>query len=407
MESQNNAVIVGGGLVGPLAALAMADAGLSVTVVDAAPASKRKAPFDGRAYAFSYASIRMLEALGLWSDLEDEAGPILDIKVTQGRPGAGAMPAFLHFDHSELDEGPFGHMVEDRLLRAVLLKALAEHPSVTPLQGARVTSWEPGAVTTDARAKAHRRLEAPLIIASDGRNSAVAEMASIARQGWAYDQMSLVAAVEHEKSHDGVAHQFFAPAGPLAILPLSGNRSSIVWTERADKAKQIQASTPAEYLAALRPVFGSFLGEIELVGERYLFPLGLSLAEEIVAPRMVLAGDAAHGIHPLAGQGLNLGVRDAAALAEVVVEAHRRGEDIGAPDVLERYRRWRGFETALMAVTTDSINRLFSNDLGPMRTLRNLGMAALNRVPAAKRQIMAHAAGLTADRPRLLKGLPL
>ena len=408
MSETFDVVIVGGGLVGSVTALALASGGLRCALVDADKRPTSREPkFDGRAYALSHATIQMLTALGIWPAVDADAQPILDIKVSDGRPGEGAAPAFLHFDHAELDEGPFGHMVEDRALRRALLDAVQASDAIAHIPGTRVTDWEPGAVGTDARSKANRILKAPLILASDGRSSPMAVLAQIPRTGWTYKQMSLVASVAHERPHNGIAHQFFSPAGPLAILPLPGDRSSIVWTEETETAQRIHALNPDQYLEHLRPVFGSFLGDIRLIGDRALFPLGLSLAETTVGPRLALVGDAAHGIHPLAGQGLNLGYRDAAALAEVVVNASRRGEDIGAPDVLERYRRWRGFETALMATATDGINRLFSNDFPPLRAARDLGIAAISRMPTLKRSIMSHAAGLTSDRPRLLTGRPL
>ena len=402
--SNRDVIIVGGGLVGPLCAVALAQAGLRVTVVDAlAKTSRTSRRFDGRSYALAHASVSMFEVLGLWDAMADEAQPILDIKVSDGRPGEGASPFFVHFDHAEIEEGPMGHMVEDRVLRGALL-ARMEDLGVEQVSGAQVTGWEPGRVTTDARKKDHRALGAPLVVACDGRQSPLAAMAGIRRRGWEYGQTSLVCALEHDLPHQGCAHQFFTPAGPLAILPLTGNRSSIVWTETRERAAQLQGGTEADYLAALRPVFGDFLGGISLLGERYAYPLGLSLAERLTGPRLALAGDSGHGIHPLAGQGFNLGVKDVAALAEVVVDARRRGEDIGASDVLDRYQQWRRFDTALMAAATDGINRLFSNDNPLLRTARDLGLGAVTRIPALRRGFMRHAAGLTGDRPKLLQG---
>lgn len=405
MAPEHDTVIVGGGLVGPLIALALASEGLSSVVVDAQPVAKRKAAdFDGRAYALTLSSIRMLKVLGIWSEIEAEAQPILDIKVSDGRAGEGASPLHLHFDHREIEEGPFGHLVEDRYLRRSLLERMADEPLIRHIAGVSVIGLEPGRVETDARKVADRVVTGAVVIGCDGRRSKVAEWSGIRRTGWDYAQTSLVCAVAHELPHRGIAHQFFTPAGPLAILPLTGNRSSIVWTETRARAEEINARDDAGYLDALRPVFGDFLGEISLAGARFTYPLGLSLANAFVAPRMALAGDAAHGIHPLAGQGFNLGVRDAAALAEVLVSARRRGEDIGMIDVLERYQRWRRFDTAALAVATDGINRLFSNDNPILRLGRDLGLGLVNRVPAARRGLMREAAGLTGDMPRLLDG---
>lgn len=405
MKPEHDAVIVGGGLVGPLIALALASDGLSSVIVDAQPVAKRRAKnFDGRAYALTLTSIQMLKVLGIWSDVEAEAQPILDIKVSDGRAGEGASPLYLHFDHREIDEGPFGHLVEDRYLRAALMDRIEAEPLIRHVAGVSVIGQDTGVVRTDARKVADRELRGSVVIGCDGRQSTIAKGAGIARTGWDYEQTSLVCAVEHDLPHNGIAHQFFTPAGPLAILPLTGNRSSIVWTEARAVAQEINARDDEGYLQALRPVFGDFLGDIKLAGERFAYPLGLSLAQSFVAPRVALAGDAAHGIHPLAGQGFNLGVRDAAALAEVLIEARRRGEDIGAIDVLERYQRWRRFDTAALAVVTDGINKLFSNDNPILRAGRDLGLGLVNRVPTLRRGLMREAAGLSGDMPRLLSG---
>ena len=251
-----------------------------------------------------------------------------------------------------------GHMIEDRFLRRALLAAMEAEPLVTHLPGAKVIAQDTTAaaqVTLDDG----RILSGRLLVGADGRRSGTAERAGIRRTGWDYGQTALVCAIAHERPHDGIAHQFFMPGGPLAILPLPGNRSSIVWSERTARAAEIAAMDDADYLDALRPAFGDFRGEIELAGARYSYPLSLSIAEAFVAPRLALIGDAAHGVHPIAGQGLNLGLRDVAALAEVLTDARRRGEDIAAPDVLARYQTWRRFDTTAMAVATDAFNRLF------------------------------------------------
>lgn len=405
MTYQSDVVIVGGGLVGPLIAIALASEGISATVLDVQKARKQKAAdFDGRAYAVTLTSIRMLDILGLWSGISENAQPINDIKVSDGVAGMGASPLFLHFDHREIEEGPFGHLVEDRYLRRALLDRMAEEPLIRHIAGVQVTGLKGSTVTTDARKLADREIKGRLVIGCDGRSSKVAQWSGIGRTGWGYGQTSLVCAIEHELPHDGTAHQFFTPSGPLAILPLTGNRSSIVWTEAESLAAEIQARDEEGYLQALRPVFGDFLGDIKLLGKRFTYPLGLTLANSFIGERVVLAGDAAHGIHPLAGQGFNLGVRDAAALAEVLIEANRRGEDIGASDVLERYQRWRRFDTASLAIATDSINRLFSNDNPLIRTARDVGLGLVNKMPSLRRNLMREAAGLSGDMPKLLAG---
>lgn len=400
-------LIVGGGLNGPCLALALAQAGFESTVIDALPEDLRSGDaFDGRSYALALASVRMLDALGLWRDLSDNAQPILEIKASDGRAGEGASPYFLHFDHAEIEEGPMGHMLQDRYLRRALLTAMEAEPRVTHLPGSRVVAQRTedlAEVTLDDG----RILKGLVLIGADGRRSGTAERAGITRTGWDYGQTALVCAIRHEKPHNGIAHQFFMPAGPLAILPLPGNRSSIVWAERTERAAEIAAMDDDAYLDALRPAFGDFLGEISLEGARYSYPLSLSIADSFIAPRLALVGDAAHGIHPIAGQGLNLGLRDVAALAEVLTDARRRGEDIAAPDVLARYQRWRRFDTTSMAVATDAFNKLFSNDNPALRALRDIGMGMVQAMPALRRGFMRQAAGLTGDLPRLMRGRPL
>ncbi len=297
-----------------------------------------------------------------------------------------------------------GHILEDRHLRGALLAAIEAAPLVSHRPSSSVVGQEitPGAASVTL--VSGEVLSASLLVACDGRESQVAQRAGIRRRGWAYGQTSLVAAVAHERPHRGIAHQFFMPSGPLAILPLPGDMSSIVWTEADDRAAAIAGLDEAGYLEVLRPRFGDFLGAIRLVGDRYRYPLGLSLAERVVAPRLALAGDAAHGIHPLAGQGLNLGLRDVATLAEVVVAAARRGQDIGAPDVLASYARWRRTDIAALAVATDGLNRLFSNDNPLLRFARDLGLGAVNRLPALRRALIGEAAGTSGDLPQLLRG---
>ena len=404
MTHDADVLIVGGGLNGPALALALAQTGLSSIVIDALPEDVRSgAGFDGRSYALALASVRMMRALGLWDDLADHAQPILEIKASDGRAGEGAAPFFLHFDHTELEEGPMGHMIEDRYLRRALLDAMAAEPRITHRPGTRVVAQDttgPATVTLEDGTT----LTGRLLVGADGRQSGTAARAGIKRTGWDYGQTALVCAIGHELPHNGIAHQFFMPPGPLAILPLPGNRCSIVWSETHARAAQISALDDAAYLDVLRPRFGDFLGEISLTGARYSYPLKLSLAQAFVAPNLALVGDAAHGIHPIAGQGLNLGLRDVGALAEVLGAAKRRGEDVAALPVLERYQRWRRFDTTAMALGTDTVNRLFSNDNALLRAARDIGMGLVSATPALRRGFMRQAAGLTGDVPKLLRG---
>lgn len=401
-------IIVGGGLNGPALALALAGAGISSVVIDALSEARRAEDrFDGRAYAMALASVRALDALGLWEGLEDHAQPILAVKAAGGRPGQGASPFVLGFDHAEIEEGPLGYMIEDRFLRRALLAAMAGTGLVTHLAGEAAVAQSAGPAGVEVALASGASVSGRLLVGADGRGSATAERAGIRRQGWDYGQTALVCAVDHERPHHGTAYQIFLPGGPLAVLPLPGNRSSIVWSERRPAAEALAAAQDDAFLAALRPVFGDFLGEIALAGDRYSYPLSLTLAERMVADRLALVGDAAHGVHPIAGQGLNLGLRDVGALAEVLVEAARRGEDIGAGDVLERYARWRRFDTVSLALGMDAVNRLFCTDNPVLGLARDLGIGAVGQVPALRRLFMREAAGLSGDLPRLLRGEPV
>ncbi|MFK7744761.1 MAG: FAD-dependent monooxygenase [Roseobacter sp.] len=408
MVFDTDIIIVGGGLNGPALALALAQTGQQVTVIDAMPlAQLEDADFDGRSYALALTSTRLLDGIGIWQDLQENAQPMLDIKVTDGRAGEGPSPFFMHFDHAEIEEGPMGYMVQDRYLRRSLLSAVKSTPQITMMNGETVVSQQVDVSGVTVTLASGTVLRARLLVGCDGRGSGTAQRAGIKRTGWAYEQTALVCALEHALPHDGVAHQFFMPPGPLAILPLTGNRSSIVWSETTQNAARINALPDAEYLDVLRPRFGNFLGDITLVGKRFTYPLSLSIANDLIAPRVVLVGDAAHGVHPIAGQGFNAGVRDVAALAEVLTDAKRRGEDIGAAPVLARYQEWRRFDNTSLAVATDTFNKLFSNDNPFLRAARDVGMGIVNSVPALRRSFIREAAGLTGDLPRLLKGQKL
>lgn len=402
-------LIAGGGLNGPALALALANAGLTVTVVDARPAPARaEAGFDGRAYALAIASRRLLAGIGIWPAVGDKAQPIHQIKASDGLAGQGPAPFFLTFDAAEIEEGPMGFLLEDRHLYAAFLAAMTAHPKITLLSGETVTGQAVDASGVTITLASGQSLRGRLLVGCDGRGSQTATRAGISRVGWGYGQTALVTAIRHEKPHNGIAHQFFMPEGPLAILPLAGgHHSSIVWSETEANAKAIQALDDAEYLAALRPRFGDFLGEIALAGDRFTYPLSLSLAETFIAPRVALVGDAAHGVHPIAGQGLNLGLRDVAALAQVVIEASRRGEDMGSAVTLDAYQRWRRFDATALALGMDTVNRLFSNDNPVLRLGRDLGLGLVNRIPALRRTFIRQAAGLNGDLPRLLAGKPI
>ncbi|MEJ6639313.1 MAG: UbiH/UbiF/VisC/COQ6 family ubiquinone biosynthesis hydroxylase [Octadecabacter sp.] len=400
MNTDTDIAIVGGGLNGPTLAIALEQRGLNVTVIDALPAPKRgMRDFDGRSYALAHASMRLLRGIDLWDAIKDHTQPMLEIKVTDGRAGTGPSPWMMHFDHTEIEEGPMGYMCQDRHLRQALLSKMDGAARITQMSGETVVAQSSGQLTLASG----KTVTAKLIVGADGRASGTAERAGIKRTGWGYGQTAIVCAVEHELPHEGIAHQFFMPTGPLAILPLPNNCCSIVWSETETRATKIMAIDDTDFLDALRPAFGSFLGELTLVGKRFSYPLGLTIANRFIADRVVLIGDAAHGVHPIAGQGLNAGLRDVAALVDVLSDAKARGEDIASAAVLARYEQWRRFDTATLAAATDTFNKLFSNDNPLLRAVRDMGMGVINATPRLRRTFIREAAGLTGDLPSLMR----
>lgn len=406
--------IVGAGPVGVTCALALVQGGLSVAIIDSHPVNPAvSAAFDGRASAIAAASFAAWRTLGV-ADLLAEAEPIRSILVTDGQnPGAAtntgsaaAGGGLLRFDAHDLDpEGdqPMGYMVENRHARAALAQALLQS-NATVFAPASLTGIETsprGAILTLADG---RCVTASLVVGAEGRASKVRQAAGIRTFGWDYRQRGVVATVRLAQPHGGVAHEYFLPGGPLAILPLAQDRASLVWTERAQVADALVQGCAPAFEAHLARRFGDLLGTPVLEGERHAFPLSLQVAEHMVGPRTALIGDAAHAIHPIAGQGLNLGLKDACALAEVIADAARLGEDIGGALVLERYARWRRFDAAALAVATDLFTRVFSNDIAPVRAIRGLGLSLVNRMPGARRLFVREAAGLLGDTPRLSRG---
>ena len=404
MEHDCDIAIVGGGLNGPALALAAAQVGLRVIVLDATSHKPRKnAKFDGRAYALALASKRLMAAVGVWENVAQDAEPMLNIRVSDGRAGVGASPFFMDFDHAELEEGPMGYMVEDRHLRYALQAAMQTSPLIEYRLATRVTGQSTGPEGVTLSLANNQKITTRLLVGADGRQSGTAARAGITYTGWQYSQTALVCAVEHDRPHGGVAHQFFMPAGPMAVLPLSARRSTVVWSEKTDSAAVIKTLDDAAFLDVLRPRFGDFLGDIALTGGRFSYPLGMMIAKSYIAPNVALIGDAAHGVHPIAGQGLNAGLRDVAALIQVLSEAKQRGEDFASQPVLARYQLWRRFDATALAVTTDGFNRLFSNDNPILRLGRDLGMGMINAMPKVRRGILREAAGLTGDLPDLMR----
>lgn len=408
MRSDFDVVIAGGGYIGlSLAcALAGADAGLQIAVAEPRPLGGSP---DGRASAIAAAGRRLFERLEVWADFAAEAQPVNEMIVTDSRLEDSIRPVFLTFAGNGEGERPFAYMVPNASMVTALARR-AEALGVTLLPSTRVEAFDVGPASVALRTHPDRGpLGARLLVAADGARSHLRELAAIRTVSWDYGQSGIVATVAHERPHGGRAEEHFLPAGPFAILPLiddadGRHRSSLVWTERTSKAEQLVSLDDFTFRLELERRFGRHLGELSLAGSRRAFPLGLQLARDWVKPRLALVGDAAHAIHPIAGQGLNLGLRDIAALAEVVVDASRLGLDFGALDILQRYQAWRRFDTFEMGVVTDVLNRLFANDFSPLRVARDIGLGLVERLPALKARFIDEAAGSGAGVPRLLLG---
>ncbi|MEN9855876.1 MAG: hypothetical protein RLZZ157_1002 [Pseudomonadota bacterium] len=404
-------IISGGGLVGLSLALALDQGGLSVAVIDPVPAATQLGEaFDGRAAAIGFATFKMLQSLGLEPHL-GEVQPISDILVSDGRLGTlgkrgGPSSLTLHFDSQEMggECAPLGWMIENRRIRLALDSQVATRKGIARFSPDEITRFGtlPGQVVAHLRSGA--QLVAPLLVGADGRGSYVRKASKIRTYGWSYGQTGIVTTVAMERPHGGVAHEFFLPSGPFAILPLMGNRANIVWSEKTARAKALLALDPPAFEAELARRFGDFLGQVQVDAPVWSYPLSLELAAQWCQPRVALVGDAAHGIHPIAGQGLNLGLKDVAALAEILVEARGLGQDLGDVSVLERYASWRRTDTLMVAAACDGFVRLFSNDLAPVRTLRRLGLGIVDAIAPARRYFAQHAGGAVGDLPKLLRG---
>ncbi|MDZ4775955.1 MAG: UbiH/UbiF/VisC/COQ6 family ubiquinone biosynthesis hydroxylase [Alphaproteobacteria bacterium] len=401
-------LIAGGGMTGLTLGLALAKAGVDVMVADSEVAATQiAASYDGRASAIAYASFRMWEALGIGDALRPHAQRIEKILVTDGRVRGGPSLLSLSFDRKELDaraDGEaLGYMLENRHIRAAL-NAAASETGLRVLAPVAVTGHAPDAGGVTVSLKDGRCVRASLVVGAEGRRSTVRMGAGIRTTGWKYKQTAVVCTVAHEKPHHGVAHEYFLPSGPFAMLPLTDNRCNIVWTERPAISDALMAMSEADFLAELRLRFGGHLGAITLAAPRFAYPLSLQIAEKLIASRAALIGDAAHGVHPIAGQGLNVGLRDVAALAECIVDSVGVGLEAGDAEGLKRYEKWRRFDSTSMALVMDAFNRIFSNDFPPLRQWRGRGMAAVDLVPPARRFFMREAAGGSGALPKLLKG---
>ncbi|HVI67171.1 MAG TPA: ubiquinone biosynthesis hydroxylase [Bradyrhizobium sp.] len=403
MSARRSIVIGGGAIAGLALALALRQGlGADVAVIVADPALASRPSRDPRATAIVAACRRLFETLGVWGEVADNAQPILDMVITDSRLEDATRPVFLTFAGNVEPGEPFAHMVENRYL----IDALAKHAEANgvELKATAVASYESHGDAVDVRLADGGAIEASLLIAADGARSKLRERAGIATNGWDYDQSGIVVTVGHEREHHGRAEEHFLPAGPFAILPLTGKRSSLVWTEQRKEAARIVGLSDDEFHGELERRFGLHLGEVKALDKPRAFPLSYFVARSFIAERMALVGDAAHVIHPIAGQGLNLGLKDVAALAEVVVDAARLGIDFGQSDVLERYQRWRRFDTMAMGLATNSLNFLFSNKSTLLRTVRDIGLGLVDRTPPLKEMFIRQAAGLSGEIPRLLKG---
>lgn len=399
-------LIAGGGYVGLTTAVAIKAAAphLSVAIIDAAPVGAWKK--DPRASSIAAAASRMLNQLDCWQNILPDAQPITEMVITDSRTSDPVRPVFLTFGGDVEPGEPFAHMVENYVLNTALHEK-ADQLGIIFLEGISVASFTTAANNVTVELSDGQRFETKLLVAADGARSKLRDQAGIKTVNWDYDQSGIVCNVSHEKPHGGRADEHFLPSGPFAILPLKGNRCSLVWTERTADAERLIREDDFVFEAELETRFGHHLGALKVDGPRRAFPLGLTLAREFVKPRFAMVGDAAHRIHPIAGQGLNLGFKDAAALAEVVVETDRLGLDIGSFAALERYQAWRRYDTVQMGVTTDILTKLFSNDSMAVRSIRDIGLGLVDRVPSLKQFFIKQASGIAKNTPRLLQGQPI
>jgi 2-octaprenyl-6-methoxyphenol hydroxylase len=403
MAKSQGIVIGGGGLTGLSLALALRQGlGPEIPVIVADPGFAVRPSRDQRASAIVAACRKLFETLGVWGEVASNAQPILDMVVTDSRLQDATRPAFLTFSGEVAGGEPFAHMVENRHL----IDALTNHAEASgvELRSDTVAAYEANDDGVQVAFGSGDIVAARLLAAADGARSKLRQRAGVATHGWDYDQAAIVVTVGHERDHEGRADEHFLPAGPFAILPLTGKRSSLVWTEQPKEAARIVALGADDFKTELETRFGLHLGELEVLDKPRTFPLGYFVARSFIAPRLALVGDAAHVIHPIAGQGLNMGLKDVAALAEVVVDAARLGTDFGGADVLEHYQRWRRFDTMAMGLATNVLNGLFSNDFAPLRAVRDIGLGLVDRMPPLKGAFIRQAAGLTGDVPRLLRG---
>ncbi len=404
MPNENvDILIAGAAYVGMSCAVAIKSAAphLSIRVVDAAPAGIWEK--DSRSSAIAAAAVRMLRQLGVWVEIEPDAQVMGDMIVTDSRADDPVRPVFLTFERDRAADEAFAYMVPNVAMNRALRRK-ANELGISITDGLAATAIHNRHAAMNVTLANGDEVSTKLLVAADGVKSKLRDMAGIKVVHFDYGQSGIVVEVAHERPHNGRAEEHFMPGGPFAILPLKGNRSSLVWTERTVEADRLVASDPLVFDTELERRFGYRLGEIKVDSKPKAFPLGLTLAREFIKPRLALIGDAAHGIHPISGQGLNLGFRDVAALAETVVDALRLGQDIGQLDVLERYQEWRRFDTVRTGITTDVLNRMFSNDIAPLRFVRDIGLGLVDRMPRLKEFFIQQASGIVPGAPKLLRG---
>jgi 2-octaprenyl-6-methoxyphenol hydroxylase len=398
-------IIFGGGLVGLALASALDSSGVSAIVVDPAdPAPRAQAAFDGRTSAVSSSSMRMLETIGVADQLAERGCPIWRIAVADGlKPGG------LHFDPD--DEEPLGFMHENRNLRTALQARAGAGKNIWLMWKTRVAGVDRGDHGVIVSLEDGRKLSAPLLVAADGRNSETREAAGIAVARWKYDHQAIVSVLRHERPHEHIAYEIFYPAGPFALLPMNddsaGHRSAIVWSVRQEDAAGWLSLSDGDFADEAQAAMGGFLGQIGMLAPRSSFPLGFHHAARITAQRVALVGDAAHAVHPIAGQGLNLGFRDVAALAEVLVEGARLGLDLGDRQLLDRYQRWRALDALSVAFATDTLTRIYGVPGIAASAVRRFGMGLVGRISPLRNRLMSEARGTSGDLPLLLRGLPI
>jgi 2-octaprenyl-6-methoxyphenol hydroxylase len=398
-------LILGGGMVGMSLAVALAGAGIETAVVERnAPGEDQEEGFDGRTCSLAHASAMIFQGLGVWPFLAGDAGPIYDIRVVDGNLQDGISSLFLHYNHEDVGDDPFGYIVENRVIRSGLAQRASSLETLRVFAPSTVENLTHDSRSVDAELDDGSRITARLAVAAEGRFSPTREAAGIKVRRFDYQQTAIVCSVDHAEPHDGVAVELFLPSGPFAMLPMVGNRMNLVWTETTDGAQAFLDLPEAAFLEEVGKRFGDWLGELKLAGPRFSYPLALQHSDRYIDTRLALIGDSAHAIHPIAGQGLNLGLRDVAVLAELIVDARRLGLDVGGGTVLEDYQNWRRPDVFAMAAVTHGLNRLFSNDVTPLRLARDLGLAAVDKAGPLKRLFMRHAMGVVGNLPRLVAG---